>query len=35
LPPTDTTFYGTFTANGAALGRPFGDMDPMFVRYQP
>jgi hypothetical protein len=29
------TFYGTFTSNGAALGRPFANMDPTFVRFRP
>lgn len=30
-----TTFYGTFTANGAAFGRPFANTDAIFFRYRP
>jgi hypothetical protein len=35
LRAVDRTFYGTFTSNGDAFGRPFANMDPTFVRFRP
>lgn len=35
LKAVGSTFYGTFTANGVGLGRPFANHDPIFFKVGP